>query len=115
MKYLATTFIGVFTLSVLSANCLAGEQPNDVRRQVVRFAELDLTRPAGAEELYRRIQRAAREVCQIDGWRGYASMECINSAIARAVAAVNTPLLTAHHQAATHAPILQPQHARLNR
>ena len=113
MKHLATTLIGALTLYAISPSGLAAA-PIEVRSQVVRFAELDLTRPAGAQELYRRIQHAAREVCGYYGPGGY-DRGCADRAIARAVAEVGAPLLTARYETLAHRPTLQPQQARLDR
>jgi UrcA family protein len=41
---------------------------SDVPRVTVRFGDLDLSKPQGAETLYRRIRSAARQVCApLDG------------------------------------------------
>jgi len=111
MKTFASTLIAALTLHALSPVAVAAAVPEDVRHEVVRFAELDLTRPAGAQELYRRIQRAAHKVCETYGLRGY-DRNCADHAIARAVATVGAPLLRAHYEAL--AP-RQPLEARLDR
>jgi UrcA family protein len=73
-----------------------------VRSVKVSFGELDLTKPAGAEALYRRIKKAAFVVCG-----GYESpmplsytarSQCFKTAIDDAVAKVNSPLLTSLHR-----------------
>ena len=92
MKHLATVLIGAVTLTAMSANGVAADSPGDLRRQVVRFADLDLTRPAAAQELYHRIERAAREVCQAYVIGGF-DRSCADAAIARALADVGAPLL----------------------
>ena len=105
MKHLKAVLVGALTLYPLSWDCLAVAPSNDLRTETVRFADLDLTRAAGAQELYRRIQQAARDVCQPDGSAaGYQSgyLECRSSAIAHAVTDVGAPLLTEHHLALTH-------------
>ena len=85
--------------------CLLGITPAwsgtpDVRSVTVSYGDLDLSSPAGANTLYRRIQAAARQVCGHAGadlieqstWRG-----CYRNAIGEAVDKVNNPLLTAMH------------------
>jgi UrcA family protein len=114
MKHLATTLIGALTLQAISPLGLAAVPADDARREVVRFADLDLTRPAGAQELYRRIKHAARNVCETFDRLGY-DPSCVDQAIARAVADVDAPLLTARRQASTHREALEPREARLNR
>jgi UrcA family protein len=66
---------------------------------VVKFADLNLQSPAGAEELYRRIQRAATKVC----WEptdphvlsSRDRRDCVERAVAKAVGDVNNGYLTA--------------------
>ena len=113
MKHLATTLIGALTFYAISPAGLAAV-PDELRHQVVRFAELDLSRPAGAQELYRRIRRAAHAVCRTDEPIGY-DRGCVDHAIARAVAEVGSPLLTAQHEALTPRPPVPVQQARLDR
>ena len=60
MKHLKAVIIGALTLYPMSWDSLAAATSKDLRTEVVRFADLDLTRPAGAQELYRRLQQAAR-------------------------------------------------------
>ena len=114
MKHLEAVLVSALTLYSLSWDCLAAAPSNDVRTETVRFADLDLARPAGAHELYRRIQQAARDVCEPyrlgDITRNYRL--CLSSTITRAVTEVGAPLLTAHHQSQSHPAILQPLPAR---
>ena len=67
----------------------------------VSYKELDVSKPAGAEELYRRIKRAANTVCD-ESFRSMGPLrsaghekKCIEKAIDNAVSDVNEPLLTA--------------------
>ena len=119
MKYLNAVLVGALTFYPLPWDCLAAAPSNDVRTEVVGFADLDLTRPAGAHELYRRIEHAARDVCDpYASGRYVLSMpyrDCKNQAIRRAVADVDAPLLTARYQALTGRQILRPQQTGLNR
>jgi UrcA family protein len=114
MKRLASTLVGALTFHAISPVGLAAAVPEDVRREVVRFADLDLTRPAGAQALYGRIQRAAHEVCASNGPGGY-DRSCADQAIARAVATVGAPLLRAHYEALAPRHPLQARQARLDR
>lgn len=67
--------------------------------RVVRFGDLDITKPAGAKVLYRRIQAAAQQVCAaplsgtLDGIT--AERACAKTAIDNAVRQVNSEQLTA--------------------
>jgi len=94
MKHIATALIGVLTLHAISADAIAAPPADDLRRQVVNFADLDLARPAAAQELYRRIRNAARTVCATYGPVSY-ERSCAEQAIARAVAEVDAPSFTA--------------------
>jgi UrcA family protein len=74
-----------------------------VATRKVKFADLDLTRSAGAAALYSRIRAAAKEVCQ-PSFSTYAwdsvvqTHRCMDQAISRAIVDVNAPLLTSYYQ-----------------
>lgn len=90
VKHIATTFIGALTLHAISPAAIAAAPAADLRSEVVRFADLDVARPAAAQELYRRIRKPARTVCAAYGPVGY-DRSCVGQAIARAVADVDAP------------------------
>ena len=115
MKHLKAVLVGALTLYALSWDCIAAAPSNGVPTEIVRFADLNLARPAGADALYRRIQQAAREVCEPNGPAGHPSgyQECFSNAIARAVADVGAPLLTEHHRALSHPADRQERQAQL--
>lgn len=77
---------------------------DQARSVAVSYADLDLSKRAGAETLYRRIRKAARAVCEpgslspgrMGVWR-----DCIEEAVANAVVSINRPTLTALHRAST--------------
>jgi UrcA family protein len=75
----------------------------ETRQFTVSRAGLDLTNPADAAVLYRRVEDASREVCRFGfgprplSERGY-ERACIARAIADAVEAINAPAVTALHQ-----------------
>jgi UrcA family protein len=78
----------------------ASAEQISVRSLTVSFADLDLSRAAGAQALYKRIKFAARRVCGSQG--NYASLaaqsawrKCYDTAVANAVAEVDRPSLTA--------------------
>ena len=101
MKHLATTLAAAVTLYAVSPSGLAATASDELHREVVTYADLDLARPAGAQQLYQRIERAAHLVCPAYGPGGY-ERGCVHEAIARAVAEVGAPLLTAHQQTLAH-------------
>jgi UrcA family protein len=69
-------------------------------KTVVHYADLNLVNPRGVEELYRRIAAAAYQVCDSRDRSLQAQARdgiCKKQSIARAVALVNHPALTALH------------------
>ncbi len=64
---------------------------------VVRYCDLDLSKPADAARLYARIRHAAASVCP-SSWSDSPQRDCYEVAVAAAVARVNNPLLSARHQ-----------------
>lgn len=119
MKHVLTTLIGALALYSVFPDSVAAAAPDGVPQEIVRFGDLDLTRPAGAQELYRRITHAARDVCETVSAGGSAptirNRLCIEQAIERGVAAVDSPLLTQDYEMKTHREILQAQKLGLNR
>jgi UrcA family protein len=87
-------------------DAVAADQGIDVASRRVSYADLDLSRDAGAATLYSRIRFAARQVCEPTfGTFTWKLLEptsrCIELAITRAVADVNAPALTSYHFAKT--------------
>ena len=82
-----------------SAGALADGGAHYVTHSVtVRYADLNLSSAAGANTLYRRIVGAARFSCGYEGKSLREQMQwqsCVKSAVADAVATVNSPNLTA--------------------
>jgi UrcA family protein len=75
----------------------------------VAYAGLDLSRPVGAQLLYRRLQQASQGVCgrldPIDTAAYLRWQHCYDGALQRAVLQVNAPqLLALYHSDASHAP-----------
>jgi UrcA family protein len=79
----------------------AGEPDTTVAHKVVSFRDLNLNSAEGVEVLYKRIRSAAHEVCE-DPLRWDLSelkvKPCINDAISRAIAQVNSPMLTSLYE-----------------
>jgi UrcA family protein len=69
---------------------------------VVRFRSTDLDTPQGVAGLYRRIRAAAEAVCgrPDDTWLVYKQIadQCVDQAIAGAVASVHSESLTAYRE-----------------
>jgi UrcA family protein len=96
------SFTLVATALVLSGSIfsVATAAPrSDVPTAVVRFGDLDVTREAGKEALYRRLAGAARTVClPLDAGEPWARVRaaaghsaCVNQAVFGAVAKINLP------------------------
>jgi UrcA family protein len=93
------TFTLITSALFLSGSILsvaAAAPPSDVPTAVVKFGELDTTRTAGKEELYRRLSRAADAVCSpLEGVFGSRALvtpqykACMNQALSGAVAQIN--------------------------
>ena len=94
---------GVMVLmGIASAAVSASPASASTRSVTVRYVELDLSRSAGAQVLYNRIQQAALQVC--NGFVGpFSEMHtraspCYKDAVENAVAQVNSPQLSAIHR-----------------
>ena len=84
----------------LLGTTIASADPPATRSVEVTFRDLDLGTASGAARLYRRIQAAARGVCQYEPTSPRAQIiwqYCVLPTVDAAVAKVNNPLLTALH------------------
>ena len=85
-------------VAALVAAFAAGAQAQGVAQIHVKYADLNVDKPAGAAVLYQRIRAAAEKVCAMPGSReldrAVKAKACITNATANAVAAVNVPALT---------------------
>lgn len=65
----------------------------------VSYADLDISKPAGAKVLYSRIVAAARQVCEVHGYSDLSTArrvnQCTDHAIDKAVKEVDSPALSA--------------------
>jgi UrcA family protein len=84
--------------ALVASNAYADDQ---VRRETVKFADLNLGTPAGVEALYGRIHAAARRVCEQPGVGPDATRACMTKAESEAIGTVNVPLLTAFYEKKT--------------
>jgi UrcA family protein len=118
------TFRLTFTVTsalALALLCIAASQVASAgdsapKQQVVKYADLDVSGPAGATTLYKRLTSAARQVCSgLDGMRLDEKQRyrtCMTDATANAVAAVNKPALTEVHLAHARPAQTTPRIAR---
>jgi UrcA family protein len=102
MRKTRTSGLLVMTcFSALIGNVMAAAPDRELQRQVVQFADLDVSRPQGITALYQRIASAARQVCEPfserDPSQVVRSHMCMDQAITRAVGRLNIPALTSYH------------------
>jgi UrcA family protein len=90
---------GALALSALQATARAADA--GLPKQRVSYADLDISKPAGAKVLYSRIVAAANRVCGFDGSMDMATKRwvqvCTDRAIDNAVRDVDSPALSALH------------------
>ena len=97
--------VGVLAFALSSGAAFANLSDRDMEMVSVSYAELDISKPAGAEVLYDRLQRAAKEVCGLNvrpssafyavnaaDWKA-----CYEVALSRAVAEIDAPLVKEQH------------------
>jgi len=100
----------VTLLSVCSVGVQTARADESAPQVKVSYADLNLSSTQGAEALYRRIERAAGEVCYPRQERNLALMAsrraCIHTAMSDAVTHVGSPTLMAVYN--THVGRSQP-------
>ena len=75
---------------------------DQVRSEIVKFPDLNVNTPAGAEALYVRIHSAARRVCsQTETLLQVSAVACAKKAEAEAIAKLGVPQLTRYYQMKT--------------
>lgn len=80
----------------VAAGALADGQP---RSETVRFPDLNVATPEGAQALFNRIHAAANRVCsENDPILRLGATVCARKAEANAIAALNLPQLTAYYK-----------------
>jgi UrcA family protein len=88
-------------LIVIIVGCMVMGSAAAQERVVIDYSKTDLTTPAGASALYRRIANVADAVCRPDPALGihgqFVARACVRKAVAQAVDDVHNPLLTARH------------------
>ncbi len=86
---------------VLTMPATADQSDGEPLTKIVSYADLNLNGEAGARVLHGRLRMAAAQVCaplrgtslrERTNWR-----DCVDPALARAVAKVDEPMLTAYH------------------
>ncbi|MDB5686294.1 MAG: UrcA family protein [Rhizorhabdus sp.] len=90
----------LFTAAVLAASALSAPLfAQELPRAEIRYNDLALKTPQGAEQLKARVQRAARSVCGLNGaidLRGrMEGLKCAETAAARAMPQVELAIANA--------------------
>ncbi|HLZ82876.1 MAG TPA: UrcA family protein [Caulobacteraceae bacterium] len=94
------TTLTVAAVTLACAAPVAAQSLDDTVSVSVRYGDLDISKPAGAEVLLRRIDKAAVRVCggkpdqRLLGEHA-AFEKCRAATIDRSVAALNAPMVTA--------------------
>jgi UrcA family protein len=108
MKMLNSAVVLLFSVSLGNIACLPANAGNGASLSV-KFVDLDVSRPEGAEQLYKRIRSAAVSVCgRLDSdaiGRQADFFACVDDAVARTVAKVDSPALYVVHGAKIRAQI----------
>ena len=88
---------GAIALCTLQVTAQAADTGLASKR--VSYADIDISKPAGAKVLYGRIVAAAHQVCEISGYKDLGGMQrvngCVDRAINNAVKEVDSPALSA--------------------
>jgi UrcA family protein len=112
MKMLSTAVALLFSVSLGSTACLpANAGTGNSASLIVKFVDLDVSRPEGAKQLYKRIRSAAVSVCgRLDSdaiSRQADFFACVEDTVARTVAKIDSPALYVVHGAKTGSQIPQ--------
>jgi UrcA family protein len=103
---LALSTATLLTCVWAASNAFADEQ---VRSETVKFQDLNVNTPEGAQALYGRIHAAAKRVCYVsDSVLEQASAACARKAEGDAIQKLNMSQLTAYYKIKTggHTPLL---------
>jgi UrcA family protein len=96
--FLAHAVTALLACVLVVSKASAGEQ---VRSETVKFHDLNISTPVGAEALYNRIHAAAKRVCADPVGFQPAVIACVRKSEAAAVGKVDQPLLTAYYRTKT--------------
>ena len=100
-RFLTAPVLSLAAAAALSCAAPVLAQTSDTVPSVsVKYGDLNIGSPAGAQMLLKRIEAAANTACggapdirQLNQWTSFEA--CRRSAVARAVVAVDSPMLTA--------------------
>ena len=98
--------VGVLAFGLSAGVSFADLSEGETKSVAVSYAELDLSKAAGAEVLYDRLQRAAARVCGVYDRSSSVfytlnsaknKRACYEDALSRAVAQIDAPLVKEQH------------------
>jgi UrcA family protein len=90
----------MFGTLAVSLSAVSAADPNSSASINVKYADLNITSPAGAATLYERIRAAAVGACNFFWFKTDADeARCVQQTIANAVTKVNQPALSAVYNA----------------
>lgn len=101
-RFRLRALIATAALSALASSftaVYAAEDGTEKVREIVKYGDLDVSNPQGAAKLYRRIAKAAENVCGVhdapshDLYYRASARTCVQKAIADAVTKVGEPQL----------------------
>jgi len=98
------TFLVYSAAALLACVLVAPRASADeqIRSETVKFQDLNVNTPSGAEALYGRIHAAAKRVCDQPGqWMPGSVPACVRNAEAAAIGKLDLPLLTAFYRTKT--------------
>jgi UrcA family protein len=102
---IATAIFGALASS-FSAVASAADASNKPINVIVKFADLNISSPAGARALYGRIRAASENACSYYWFKmNQNQVRCVHDAIANAVTKVNRPALFAVYNAKNKTPL----------
>ena len=95
----------IFVVLAPSLSVVSAADPDSASR-TVRFADLNISNPSGAQALYMRILGAAQVVCSYHSFATDADKAgCVRDAIADAVTKIDQPALSAVYNAKNKPPV----------
>jgi UrcA family protein len=99
----ATAIFGFLSLGL----CVVATADPSAESRAVKFADLDVSKPSGANALYRRIRAAAQVVCSYHFFlTDTDKARCVRDATADAVTRINQPALSAVYNANNKTSVL---------
>jgi UrcA family protein len=102
-----TGILSALAVSFSGLSAAADSEP--VRTAIVKYNDLNVSSPQGADVLYRRIQRAAANVCWIATddhfYNKILVSNCVHRAVADAVMKINNPALFDAYNAKNPMPL----------